>query len=135
MNFPILSKPYLIIDTCIIQAASSKKKPKSEKFIQCLEDLAHIYRLTISEYSVYENLQGLWGKQAEKAVELLKKYEWKVVSHIVLTLSAVLGGLYHDENRLDINDGDKMIGATAILEEGFILTENHSDFPPPFFFM
>lgn len=130
------SKRYLFIDTCVIQAAGNKTKNKSEAVINSLKTLANDgFSLAISEFTLYENLHGLWGKEAMAAVDILKKYERKVVSDKVLILASVLGGLYHDAgyDKDRIKSGDKIIAATAILEAGFILTENHKDFPHPFF--
>ena len=124
---------YLFIDTCVIQAAGSKEKPKSEIVIKALEKIAKHYRLAISEFSLYENLNGLWGRRRSEAAKLLRTYERKVVSDTVLLIASLLGGLYHDENFEGIDAGDKIIAATSILENGFVLTENHKDFPHPFF--
>ena len=127
------TKPYLFVDTCIIQASGVKEKPKSEIVIKTLEKISSDYRLSISEFTLYENLHGLWGKRAINAAALLKKYERKVVSDKVLIFASLLGGLYFDEKYDGIDAGDKIIAATAILENGFVLTENHKDFPHPFF--
>ena len=124
---------YLFIDTCVIQAAGSKEKLKSEIVISELEKIAKDYSLAISEFTLYENLHGLWGKRRSDAAKLLRIYERKVVSDKVLLIASLLGGLYHDENLEGIDVGDKIIAATAILENGFVLTENHKDFPHPFF--
>ena len=56
-----------------------------------------------------------------------------MVSDTVLLIASLLGGLYHDENLEGIDAGDKIIAATSILENGFVFTENHKDFPHPFF--
>lgn len=128
------NKQYIIVDTCVIQASESKQKTKSEAVIKCLKDLIDTgYSLTISEFSVFENLHGLWGEKAEEAVKILKGYALKIVSREVLLLAAILGGLYYEEKYDYIQTGDKIIGATAILENGLVLTYNHRDFPPPFF--
>lgn len=89
--------------------------------------------MVISDFTLYENLHGLWGKKAQQAAKILKSYERKVVSDRVLTLASMLGGLYKDEQVDYMSPGDKIIAATAILENGLVLTENHRDFPSPFF--
>lgn len=127
------AKPYLFIDTCVIQAAGSKEKTKSEIILKSLKENAESYGLVISEFSVYENLHGLWGKRAVDASRLLRSYERKAVSDKVLLLASVLGGLYYVAKQDGPDDGDKIIAATAILEKGFIFTENHRDYPHPFF--
>lgn len=127
---------YLILDTCIIQLQGNKQKAKSEAIINCIKDLtSQGYTPVISEFTVYENLHGLWSEKADEAVTILKSYEWKIVSRNVLILASMLGGLYNDGgyDKNQISTGDKIIAATAILENGLVLTENHKDFPPPFF--
>lgn len=136
MNSSIIpkDKKYVFIDTCIIQATGSSNKSKSDAVIKCLNSIASEgYSLVISELSIYENLHGLWGKKANKASDLLRNYEGKVVSDKVLRMAARLGGLYREEKIEGIDSGDKIIAATAVLENGFVLTENHKDFPHPFF--
>lgn len=121
---------YIILDTCIIQAAASKEKYKAHVFRSCLDRLGQTYRLALSEITIYENLHGLWGTRAEQAEKILKVYEWKEISTVVLYLASRLGGLYGDSG---IGVGDQIIAATAILENGLVLTENHKDFPNPYF--
>ena len=93
----------------------------------------HDYRLAISEFTTYEYLRRLWGKKAKKAEEAISGYERKTVTREVLETASILDGLYYDEGLTNISDGDKIIAATAILEDGLILTANHKDFPNPFF--
>lgn len=129
-------KGYIFLDTCVFQLAGNSNKSKSEAVIKCLIDLSSEgFRLALSEFTVYENLHGLWGKRAQEAIKILRNYEWKLVSDLVLYLASILGGLYnaagYDRDR--IRDGDKIVASTALLEKGLILTENHRDFPSPFF--
>lgn len=125
---------HIFIDTCIIQFSGDKNKSKSEAVTKCLASLAaEGYLLAISEITLYENLHGLWGQQVEKAYELINSYESKVVSWKVLLFASMLGGLYHEEKRTDVDMGDKIIAATALLERGLVLTANHKDYPTPFF--
>jgi len=127
-------KTYVFVDACVIQAAGDRDKAKSEAVIICFNELiAEGYSLAISEITLFENLQGLWGQREKKVADRLKGFESKVVSKLVLRLAAILHGLYIQEKRNDIDVGDKILAATAILEKGYILTENHKDFPPPFF--
>jgi hypothetical protein len=108
----IQTQPYIFIDTCIIQDAGSSIRSKSEIVLGFLEKLVKEgFNLSISEFSIYENLQGLWGQRVKQATNIL----------------------YHDEKVDNVSDGDKIIAATAILENGFVLTRNHKDFPVPFF--
>src|SRR3989344_7616541 len=100
------NKKYLLLDTNIIQYAGNKNKALSENVRTQLLSLEKSgYSIVISQYSVFENLQGLWGNKAEEATALLAKFEQKIVSKEVLVLSSILGGLYGRENDLkDIAD-------------------------------
>jgi predicted nucleic acid-binding protein len=128
------NKKYIFVDTCVIQAAGSNTKSKSDGVIKCLQGLnSEGFSLAISEITWYENLHGLWGKKALDAASILKTYEQKIVSNQVLVVASILGGLYHGDKLDGIDMGDKIIAATALLENGFVLTENHKDYPAPFF--
>lgn len=127
-------KIYVFLDTCILQYLGDKNKSKAETLQKCLDSLIKDkYTLVVSEISLYEHMQGLWGAKAQKAFALLNIYEWKSVTTIVLLWATYLGGLYHDEKIDGVDTGDKIIAATAVSENGFILTSNHKDYPHPFF--
>lgn len=127
--------PYILIDTCVVQDAGSSNKDCHKKVADYLNSLNKRFRLAISEITVFENLHGLWGNKATKAVSILRGFEWKEVSTNVLTLSSIMGGLYKEESNSlsSCSVPDKIIASTAILLKGFVLTRNHSDFPAPFF--
>lgn len=130
-NSTIEKGQYIILDTCVIQAAGSKEKNKADCVQLCLKQLKkNGYRLALSQITVYENLCGLWGERVEPAMKVLRDFEWKEIPLNVLTLASLLAGLY---NRTDSNVGDQIIAATAILEDGLVFTENHKDFPNPYF--
>ena len=76
-----------------------------------------------------ENLHGLYGKQANKAYNNLSKFVKKVVSENVLLFTAAIGGLYKDVTDQIVGLADKIIAATAFLEQGLVLTNNHKHFP------
>lgn len=125
---------YIFIDSDILQYSADKNKSKSQAFIDLFDKLKKEgYDLAVSEIVIIENLHGLYGKRHKKAYAHLSKFVKKVVSENVLLAAAEIGGLYKDERFQDINIGDKIIAATAFLDKGFILTNNHKDFPPPFF--
>ena len=119
---------YLIVDTCIIQHSNSSDKSKAEVVISCLKNLqSENYQLAISEFTVYENLRNIFGKKAKIALQVLKNYEWKNVTYLVLKMASMLSGLYHQEKVDYMSDGDKIIAATALNESIYVLTENHRD--------
>jgi len=132
-NSPQQSR-YPIVDTNILIYTGSKQEALATAAITFLDEQAsHGYRLAISEFTTYEYLKRLWGKKAEKSEEAISTYERKAVTREVLETASILDGLYYDEGLTNISDGDKIIAATAILEDGLILTANHKDFPNPFF--
>src|SRR5207248_1373371 len=121
-------------DANVIQFAGSSLKPRAEGVINCLKTLQETegYQLTISEYTMFENLRGLSGERWKKALEAILKYERKVVSDEVLFLASLLSTLYNDEGYKTIDSGDIILTATAMLIGGSVITANHKDFPPPF---
>ncbi|MEK7571998.1 MAG: PIN domain-containing protein [Patescibacteria group bacterium] len=124
----------VFVDTCVVQYSNDSNKSKAESVIKCLASSGEqIGSLTISEITVYEYLHGLFGSKRKKALAVLSTYEKKIVSARVLLFASILGGLYHDEKIDGIEMGDKLIAATAITENGYILTANHKDYPHPFF--
>ncbi len=131
-----LPKRYIFVDTNVIQLAGDKNKSLSDAVINVWSRFVQEgYSLAISEISLFENLQGLWGKKVEQAAKTLALFEAKEVTAKVLLFASTLGGLYQNESDIYryIETGDKIIASTAILENGEILTRNHKDFPSPFF--
>src|SRR6185369_6094442 len=129
----VSNKKYLLLDTCIIQDTGDKNASKSNAVLDYLKELDTYYNLAISEITIFENLQGLWGKRANQALKVLKTYEWKQITNKVLILSASLGGLYRTITSSNIETGDKIIASTTILLDAHVLTKNYEDFPSPFF--
>ena len=126
---------YVLVDANVIQATTSKPATKSTEVLACLKDLEAKdgCRLAISEFTVFENLRNLSGEKLQKAANILRGYEQKVVSLEVLGLAAVFSNLYNDEGYKDVTPGDFILAATAFILGGYVLTNNHKDFPPPFF--
>lgn len=113
-----MSTKYIFLDTCIIQDIGSSND-KSKAVIGYLTELAQEgFRLVISEFTIYENIQGLWDKRASKAIQILKDYEAKEVTKSVLFMAAYLQGLYHDEKYDNIADGDKIIAPQLFWKMG-----------------
>lgn len=123
----------LILDTCVIQAMGNKNQDKARAVIEQLRELKKEYSFFISEVTVFENLQGLWGEKRQKALETLKRISWKAITVKVIAFASILGGLYHEEGVQSAGLADKIIASTAILLGGSVLTSDHQDFPNPFF--
>jgi hypothetical protein len=127
-------KKYIFLDTCILQYLGDKNKSKSKVLQECLDGLVKEgYTLAISHINYLEHMHGLFGEKAQKSYNLLLSYAWFSTKIEVFAWASWLGGFYHDEKLDGIDVGDKIIAATAILEDGSILTANHKDYPHPFF--
>lgn len=125
--------PYLFLDTCVVQMLADRDSYKSKAVRKVIvEELSTKYLLSISAMTAYENLHGLRGKKLGAAATLLSTFETKDITREVLVVAALIGGMYPKEED-HIRAGDKIIGATVFLEEGFLITENHKDFPHPFY--
>ncbi len=124
--------PYLFLDTCVVQMLGDRDKFKSAAVRGKIIELSKKYRMAISAMTGYENLHGLRGGKLDASAKQLEAYQTLDVTNKVLVYAALIGGLYPKEED-HIRAGDKIIGATVFLEEGFLITENHKDFPHPFF--
>jgi len=125
---------HILLDTCIIQYASdSHSGPEYNSY---LADLASRgFQLAKSEYVLYELLQGAPEQKEQKLLNALSIFTTFQISTSVLIAASRLKTLYDMEKipQLQIQDGDKIIAATAILTGSFILTANVNDYPRPFF--
>ncbi|OGK55056.1 hypothetical protein A3B56_03140 [Candidatus Roizmanbacteria bacterium RIFCSPLOWO2_01_FULL_45_11] len=133
LSYKTNTSPLILIDSQTIQFSADKNRSKSQAFLDLFEQLKKQgYELGISEITVAENLHGLYGKSRMASYAHLSQFIKKIISENVLSSAAEIGGLYRDEG-YQIGLIDKIIAATAFLEKGFILTNNHKDFPSPFF--
>lgn len=125
---------YIILDTNIISAFSNKSA--SEKIIEILKNVRGLnYGIAFSDYTLYEILCEATFEKEEIMIEALKGLRHYSVKKENLIAAAHLSSLYKDEGlqMTQINDGDRIIAATAIMTNSIIFTENGRDFPQPFF--
>jgi predicted nucleic acid-binding protein len=96
------------------------------------------YLLSISEITHFECLKVLNPQRAADFREFLKIFFTYPLASNEIALAADLHNFYkaHDEIKkcIDkIDTEDILISATGILSGGYILTQNHHDYPPAFF--
>lgn len=122
-----------IFDSCVIQdLGSSEIKQEITPIIkQILKDG---FKTSISQYSIYELLRHATRKVENERREALNSFKRYHISEEVLVIAALLYTLYKNED-LDggIDDGDKIIAATAISINATLLTRNPRHFPAPLF--
>lgn len=124
----------IILDSNIIQYTAQPKS--ADAFNVYIVDLvSRGFEFAISAITIYELLKGANKKTKEKMVKLLKQFTKFELPENVLETAAELESVYKVENiqPKEIEDADKIIGATALLSYALILTANARDFPAPYF--
>lgn len=131
---PPPSKVYVLLDSNILQYLNTPAI--ATPLLEYLSELAKAdYNLAISDFSIFELLSGI-PKSKEKdllsVLEVLPRFQ---VNTEVLLTAAQLATVYRIEKceHQQINEGDKIIAATSILNGYPILTANSNDFPRPIF--
>ena len=122
-----------IFDSCVIQdLGSSEIKQEITPIIkQILKDG---FKLSISQYSIYELLRHATRKVEDERRKALNSFKRYHISEEVLVIAALLHTLYRNEGfNGGISEGDEIIAATAISINASLLTRNPRDFPAPFF--
>lgn len=128
----------LVIDSNFIQKLGDINPERAQAYWNLLYKLSdRLFLWSVSEITMFENTQGLWGEKYVAARDYMLKFRRFIVDKNVLLVAARLGGLYghpsNNEMYRRIDHGDKIIAATALLERGAVLTENVKDFPAPYF--
>ena len=124
----------IIVDSNVIQYTAQPKL--ADAFNAYIADLVERgFDFAISTITIYELLKGANKKTKEKMVKLLHQFTKFELPENVLETAAELETVYKLENiqPKEIEDADEMIGATALLSYGLILTANARDFPDPYF--
>jgi len=134
MSRPNLSKNYVILDSNIIQYFNNELL--ASKILGILRDaIGDSYSLAISDFTFFELLNGSTIKKEQEMVIHLNGITRFYVKKTVLVAAAHLGCLYKedgmDPGNIDI--GDLIIGASAVLSGSYVFTANIRDFPVPFF--
>jgi predicted nucleic acid-binding protein len=127
-------KKYLLLDTNIIEYLD--KDGFKEKIQEILRtSVQEGLEIALSEYTFFEFLDGANVKKEYGLNRLVGNFNIFGVDRNVLAAAAHLGTYYkdHDDELKKIGPGDKIIGATAILNQCILLTANGRDFPEPFF--
>lgn len=125
-------KQYILFDTNIVQYATDKNSGIS--FINYLIELGkREFGFAISDITIYELLRGAYVNKKKDMLSVLSLFPRYFITEKVLVASAELETLYNLDKTPKADDGDKFIGATAILTGSLILTANSRDYPTPFF--
>lgn len=127
-------KQNIILDSNIIQYSADKNA--SLVFVPYLSELLKRgFGFAISDVTIYELLKGANIKNEAEMLRILNIFQRYYLTDNVLIASAQLETIYKIEGieQKQIEDGDKFVGATAILTGSLILTANSRDFPSPYF--
>lgn len=131
------SKPlrYVLLDTNIFTNLNNKQL--NEQVIYLLQDaVSKGYGLGISQLSIFELLDSASLQNEIKAFSIISGLKQFKILQRVLIAAGHLGCLY-SEDGIDYQKhpqiGDKIIAATAIVNNAVVLTFNGRHFPPPFF--
>lgn len=131
---PNSSKINIILDTNILKRiADIYSFSEFAKYITDLERRNGIF--AISDFTLFELFRGATVKVEHEIEPILTVFDKFIVTSEVLLAAARLETLYKMENIQpnDIEEGDKIIAGTALLNGCLILTSNGRDFPWPFF--
>lgn len=114
----------MILDTNILIYLFNKSK--IDKILKIIKELYSDYEISISNYTHYEIIS--WGsKEVLILVKALTLFKNIHVDQEVLIFAGLMKCLGIK------NNGDSIIAATSFLNNAFILTANHRDFPEPYF--
>tara|TARA_Y100000310_G_scaffold234036_1_gene236944 strand:+ start:1169 stop:1702 length:534 start_codon:yes stop_codon:yes gene_type:complete len=135
-NIALIKNNNIILDSCTIQYLDNKAMKLSLwKILKHLRQNKNVFNIALISY--YELLSECPKNKEEKLLKILGFFNIHKFSEEVIVTAARLATCYRLEpnikNHQSINDGDKIIAATAMLSDSFILTANANDFPRPFF--
>jgi len=126
---------YILLDTNIFTNLNNKQLNEQITFL--LQDaVSKGYGLGISQLSIFELLDSASLQNEIKAFSIISGLkQFKILQGVLIT-AGHLGCLY-SEDGIDYQKhpqiGDKIIAATAIVNNAVILTFNGRHFPTPFF--
>ena len=130
-----IPKVYIILDTNILQYLNNTDI--SKELIAYFSEIikAGYTNFAMSDFSFFEAISGAPKKDEEKLIELLSQIPRFEVKPETCVAAGQMATLYRIEKAefQNIESGDKIIAATAILSGSLILTANCNDFPRPFF--
>ena len=125
----------LIVDTNILQHLGNIEL--GTQIIDRLRlALSKNYIISYSEYSILEMVDCA---SVEKEQKRLNAIDWLIpypVDKQTLIVAGHLGGLLQEDGlseKQQPEKGDKIIGATSIIQNAIIYTTNGKDFPQPYF--
>lgn len=125
---------YILLDTNIISRFSNNSL--GEKILNVLKEVVSMgYGIAISDLTYFELLNCTSPEKEHQMVSVLDGITRFYVKKDILVAAAHLGSFYAEHNlpQDQIETGDKIIAATAILKNCIVYTLNGRDFPQPFF--
>jgi predicted nucleic acid-binding protein len=126
---------YIILDTNIFQHFGNETL--ANKIIENLRyAVSQGYGLAMSQYSLIELVDNASVETEQRRINAIKGVKHFKVKQSTLIAAGHLGSLYKEdgmEEKQQPERGDKIIGATAVLNNCVIYTTNGKDFPPPYF--
>lgn len=125
---------YILLDTNIISGFSNQIL--GEKILDVLREIHNLgYGIAISDLTYFELLNEASLEKEKKMIGALNGITRCYVKKNVLIAAAHLSSLYkeHGLQMTQFDNGDRIIAATAVLQNWIIFTTNGKDFPQPFF--
>ena len=130
------SSQWLILDTNIITFLNDEARQEAVEQI-LIDAESDGFKPAFSEMTLFEALTNANPKDIIEIEKTTKKLDNFAINTLVLRMGALLHNCYKQEGILqrnsDIDMGDRIIAATAILQGAQIFTGNARDFPWPFF--
>jgi hypothetical protein len=126
---------YILLDTCIFGHWDNVELSK-QIFSLMEESVGMGYGLCLSNYTIFELLDTATYEEEVKAMNTITGLKQFKMNQSVLIAAGHLGWLYKEDgldNGKQPESGDKIIGATSVLNNTLIFTTNGRDFPIPFF--
>lgn len=124
----------VILDTCILQYLNDPNlEPELTRIFRLLERQGN--KFYFSDFSTYELFSCCPRSKEKRLSAIWKNFSRFTVDPKVVRFAAELATAYNVVKLpiTSISDGDKIIGATAILTDSVVFTANGNDFPRPFF--
>lgn len=126
---------YILLDTNILHYGTHKEfKNSGVDMFSWVQGLG--LKAAISSYSKFEIYRGLKKTKIPSVRTLIETMSSCDVTDYTCRLAAALSSCYHHYESTSgktYDDGDLIIGATALCRDFYILTASGNDFPRPFF--
>lgn len=123
----------IILDSNVVQYFFSIPEYKDQISALLIPEIQKGYGVAISDYTYFELINGSSIEKEEKLFSAIEGGKRYYVMRGVLIAAGRLGCWFDDHKIQGVDNGDKIIGATALLNQAIVLTANGRHFPQPFF--